>query len=170
MGNTDIKDALQNLDKLTQEEARIANSEILNINHSVLCTVVHVSERIQDISGDLQHIVQDVNGTIHNTVQDLDNRADRKLSLNSISFPSKPSQIFTGKQLRERLQTWLSAADPSTNHNILCGSQLKGTAQWFIRGTVFDQWKNTSSFLWIHGKRASLLSCFRAASLINHIL
>jgi len=168
VGNTDIKDALQNLDRLTQEEARIANAELLNIAHGVRCKVNRVSESIQVISEDLQG----VNDTLQNTVQDLDNRAEqvnRELSFNTISLPSEPLQILTGKQLRERLQTWISAADPSINHNILCDSQLEGTAQWFIRGIVFNQWKNTSPFLWVHGKRALLLSCFSATSLIVSI-
>ena len=123
MGNTDIKDALQNLDRLTQEEARIANAELLNIVHGVRCKVICVNESIQGISGDLQGIAQGVNDTIQsvgdrvedvhgifrrvddgvqdirNTVQGLDNRADRVdrelSSSNTIFLPTKPPQILT---------------------------------------------------------------------------
>ena len=35
MGNTEIEDMLQELDKLTQEEARMASAELLKITHSV---------------------------------------------------------------------------------------------------------------------------------------
>ena len=35
MGNTDIEDSLEKLDKLTQEEARMASAEQLKIAHGV---------------------------------------------------------------------------------------------------------------------------------------
>jgi len=35
MGNEEIEDALQELDKLTQEEARMASAELLKITHGV---------------------------------------------------------------------------------------------------------------------------------------
>ena len=35
VGNTDIEDSLQRLDKLTQEEARMANAESLKVIHNV---------------------------------------------------------------------------------------------------------------------------------------
>ena len=34
-GHTDIDDSLERLDKLTQEEARMASAELLKISHSV---------------------------------------------------------------------------------------------------------------------------------------
>src|ERR1700677_4369658 len=50
---------------------------------------------------------------------------------------------------------WFSSPDPSTNHVILCGAQHQGTANWFFRGSLFEEWKSTGSLLWIHGKRTS---------------
>jgi len=35
LGRNDIEDALKRLDKLTQEEARMATAEVLKITHSV---------------------------------------------------------------------------------------------------------------------------------------
>ena len=35
MGNTEIEDALQGLDKLTREEARMASAELLRMTHDV---------------------------------------------------------------------------------------------------------------------------------------
>ena len=50
---------------------------------------------------------------------------------------------------------WFSSPDPSTNHIILCGTQHQGPANWFFRGSIFEEWKSTGSLLWIHGKRMS---------------
>ena len=60
-----------------------------------------------------------------------------------------------GSQWRQDLRVWFSAPDPSTNHIIQCGAQHRGTANWFFRGSHFEEWKSTGSLLWIHGKRTS---------------
>lgn len=61
-----------------------------------------------------------------------------------------------GNQLREKLQTWLSPPDPSTNQNIARKVHHKGTATWFFEGSIFQEWKSSPSLLWLHGKRTSL--------------
>ncbi|KAH9968557.1 hypothetical protein BJV74DRAFT_271199 [Russula compacta] len=58
-------------------------------------------------------------------------------------------------QLRDRLLQWLSPPDPSINHNIACKAHHNDTAQWFFQGNIFNQWKSTGSFLWIHGMPGS---------------
>jgi hypothetical protein len=58
-------------------------------------------------------------------------------------------------QWRQNLRMWFSSPDPSTNHVLLCGVQHQGTANWFFRGCLFEEWKSTGSLLWIHGKRMS---------------
>ncbi|KAH9044097.1 hypothetical protein EDB83DRAFT_2295234, partial [Lactarius deliciosus] len=64
------------------------------------------------------------------------------------------SYVLIGNQVRESLRRWVTPPDPSTNHNIACGIQHGGTAQWFFRGGIFGSWRSaTSSLLWIYGKR-----------------
>ncbi|KAI0291533.1 hypothetical protein BC826DRAFT_955573 [Russula brevipes] len=63
--------------------------------------------------------------------------------------------IFIGTQSRQDLHRWLSPSDPSTNHNIACGSHHEGTAEWFFQGSIFKGWKSTGSLLWLHGKPGS---------------
>ena len=117
IGNTEIEDSLQRLDKLTQNEKLIASAELLKITHNVNCS----------------------------------------LSLTPAHL-SECSDIFTGNQLRDSLFRWLSPPDPSINHNVACKAHHNGTAQWFLQGSIFNQWKSTDPFLWIHGKRALLLA------------
>ena len=64
---------------------------------------------------------------------------------------------IAGSQLLQNLRGWLSPSDPSTNHNIACGSRHEGTAEWFFKGSIFIEWKTTGSLLWVHGKRTSML-------------
>ena len=97
IGRTDLEDALQRLDKLTHEEARMATAQVLRATH-----------------------------------------------------------ILSGNQLRESIHKWLSPPDPSTNHNIACGTHHKRTATWFFQGSIFKEWMATGSLLWIHGKRAPI--------------
>jgi hypothetical protein len=65
---------------------------------------------------------------------------------------------ITGIQMRERVRNWQSPSDPSTNHNIACDLQHKGSAEWFCDGSTFEEWMVTGSLLWIHGKRMLFLS------------
>jgi hypothetical protein len=121
-GNTDLEDSLQRLDRLTQEEARMASAEQLKM-----------AQNIDDKLG------LDIRSLLSNSHSD-------------------GANFFTGNQLRDYILRWLSPSDQSTNHIIACKARHNGTAQWFFDGSIFNEWKSTGSFLWIHGKRASLLA------------
>ena len=130
IGNTDIEDTLESLDKLTQEEARMASAEQLRIAHSVEESVMGVNRKLKGYNPFV-------------------------ISYRSC-FHSERSGLFTGNMLRDNLLRWLSPSDPSINHNIASKAHHDGTAQWFFQGRIFNQWKSVGSFLWVHGKRVFL--------------
>jgi hypothetical protein len=68
-------------------------------------------------------------------------------------FLTEVSNTLLGDQVRENLRRWVTPPDPSTNHNVACGTQHEGTARWFFRGGIFGEWKSSGSLLWIYGKR-----------------
>ena len=73
VGNTEIEDSLQRLDRLTQEEARMASAESLKVTHHIDDRVRDVQDDVQDVSNNIQNVdgrVQDVQGDVH----DVDNR------------------------------------------------------------------------------------------------
>ncbi|KAI0276067.1 hypothetical protein BGY98DRAFT_1188059 [Russula aff. rugulosa BPL654] len=87
VGNTDVEDSLQRLDRLTQEEERMASAELLKVTHGVDDRVRDVEGKVEDVQDDVQDIgnkvqnvdgrVQDVQGDVHDVgdkVQDVDNR------------------------------------------------------------------------------------------------
>ena len=82
IGNTDIEDSLEKLDKLTQEEARMASAEQLRIAHSVEGKVMGVDERVQGVGDDVQDVgkkVEDVNDKVqgvNDKVQDITDKAE----------------------------------------------------------------------------------------------
>ena len=78
--------------------------------------------------------------------------------LNFATARSLRSNLLAGNQLIQLLRSWLSPTDPSTNHNIARKAQHNGTAAWLFEGQIIIKWKSTGSLLWIHGKRAFLLS------------
>ncbi|KAF8463792.1 hypothetical protein DFH94DRAFT_686684 [Russula ochroleuca] len=79
-GNTDIEDSLNRLDKLTQEEARMASAELLKMTHSVDDGVKGVDDRVKGVDGKVQDVHSDVQGVrgdmqhLGNKVQDIDDR------------------------------------------------------------------------------------------------
>jgi hypothetical protein len=58
--------------------------------------------------------------------------------------------------MQKNFQHWLSPPDPSMNHRFVSKARHSGTAAWFFNGTTLTKWKETGSFLWIHGKRVFL--------------
>src|ERR1700677_887265 len=53
MGNIEIEDSLERLDKLTQEEARMASAEQLKMMHSVDGKVMGVDDRVRGVDDKL---------------------------------------------------------------------------------------------------------------------
>jgi uncharacterized protein YoxC len=72
-GNRDIDDSLARLDKLTQEEARMASAELLKMTHSIDDKVMGVDDRIKGVEGKMRDVRDDVHG-VGNKVQDVDDR------------------------------------------------------------------------------------------------
>ncbi|KAF8464188.1 hypothetical protein DFH94DRAFT_848875 [Russula ochroleuca] len=70
MGNTDIEDSLARLDKLTQEEARMASAELLKITQGVDDRVKNVQGKIQDVRSDVHDVGNQVQG-IEGKVEDV---------------------------------------------------------------------------------------------------
>jgi methyl-accepting chemotaxis protein len=59
-GNTDLEDRLDKLDKLTQEEARMASAELLKMTHSVDIKVMGVDDRVKGVEEKVQGVCDDV--------------------------------------------------------------------------------------------------------------
>jgi len=68
IGNTEAEDSLQRLDKLTQEEARMASAELLKVTHRVEGKVKGVDDKVQDVRSDVQDVGQ--------KVEDVDKRVE----------------------------------------------------------------------------------------------
>jgi hypothetical protein len=60
MGNREIEDSLERLDKLTQEEARMASAEQLKMTHNVDGRVMGVDDRVRGVSGQVEGVRGDV--------------------------------------------------------------------------------------------------------------
>jgi archaellum component FlaC len=74
-GMKDIEDALQRLDKLTQEEARMAAAEGLTISRGIDDRVKVVDERLEGVDGRVQSVDVKVEG-IEDQVQLVDNKVE----------------------------------------------------------------------------------------------
>ena len=70
-GNRGIEDSLERLDKLTQEEARMASAEQLKMTHRVDDRVRSVEGQVQDVDSKVQGVDNKVQG-VDDRVQDID--------------------------------------------------------------------------------------------------
>jgi methyl-accepting chemotaxis protein len=82
-GNREIEDSLERLDKLTQEETRMASAEQLKMTYSVDDRVRGVGSQVQDVRGDVQGVgnkVQDVEDRVQgidSNVRGIDGKLDQ---------------------------------------------------------------------------------------------
>ena len=62
MGRTDIEDALQRLDKLTQEEARMATAEGLKATHGIDNKVEDIGDKVKGVDNKIQEVDKKIHG------------------------------------------------------------------------------------------------------------
>ena len=96
-----------------------------------------------------------ISENIHQVVTDL-NKEKRETFFDVVVVDLDHEDRPTGDNLQEKIFGWLSAPDPWKNHHTACKSRHRGTADWFIQGNVFLDWRTSevpSSLLWVHGKR-----------------
>ncbi|KAN0139500.1 hypothetical protein V8E53_003001, partial [Lactarius tabidus] len=137
-GLADLEDALKKLDRLTQEEARMAHAEVLRITHTIRDGVKTVDGKVEEVGDKVQVVI--------------DAATDTKLIIQQVA---NDIDDIKWNQLIQLLRSWLSPADPSTNHNTARKAQHNGTAAWLFQGQIIIKWKSTGSLLWIHGKPGS---------------
>jgi hypothetical protein len=143
-GITKLDDGLKKLDKMTNEEARMANAEGLRLGYDIEKKVEGVDQKVQRVGAQVKVVEEKVN--------------DAKRSSLLVFSPAVEylTQSITGNELLISLRVWQSPSDPSTNHNFASHRQHKGTAEWFCRSSKVEEWKVAGSLLWIHGKRMHL--------------
>ncbi|KAH9965646.1 hypothetical protein BJV74DRAFT_911015 [Russula compacta] len=155
VGRTDIEDALGRLDKLTQEEARMAAAESLKATHGVDDKVVRVENEVQVVSDQVLGVSSQVHG-IGDQVQGVDHKINVVIDGgDKIREEIQAIASDVGNQMRQNLENWLSPPDPSINYNTASDAHHEGTAVWFTQSRSFDNWKQSNSLIWIHGKPGS---------------
>ncbi|KAH9041905.1 hypothetical protein EDB83DRAFT_2524063 [Lactarius deliciosus] len=168
VGKTDIEDALRRLDRLTQEEVRMATAQLLKITHGVDYKVTKIDDEVKGVDDK----VKDVGDSVKLV---LDDGKETKVIAQQTAREATAIMQFMANnvdevkmsQWRQDFRKWLSSPDPSTNHIIFCAAQHQGTARWFFRSSFLAEWKSAGSLLWIHGKPGSGKSVLCSAIIQN---
>ncbi|KAN0105744.1 hypothetical protein V8E52_010703 [Russula decolorans] len=130
-GEKKMEAMVQRLDRLTQDEARQTVPQILKVVHGL---VENMKVVVDDGEVSVDHLKKTLE-IMHRVASDL-NKAKRD-------------------SLQKDLFGWLSPPDPWKNHHAACISRHRGTAEWFIQGNTFSEWRTSEvpgSLLWVHGK------------------
>ena len=95
-GRTDLEDAVERLDKLTQEEARTALAEVLRITHSVRDEVKAVDGKVESMGDRVEDMGDKVEG-IGDKVLCVDEKVQIVIDgARGVSYQSPiPSNIYT---------------------------------------------------------------------------
>ncbi|KAH9178009.1 hypothetical protein EDB89DRAFT_1844211, partial [Lactarius sanguifluus] len=152
VGRNDVEDALQRLDRLTQEEARMAAVEALTITRGIDDKVDGVDERVQRVDTKVEGI--------DDRVRSVDNKVGsvtQGVKENGVAIQQVVDQVSSLNQneLRKDLRKWIAPPDPSVNYNTASDAHHEGTAAWCTEGNTLADWKTSGSLLWIHGKPGS---------------
>ena len=92
---------------------------------------------------------------MHQVASDM-NKAKREPFFDVVVADRDHRDCSTGDSLQKNIFDWLSPPDPWKNHHAACKSHHRGTAEWFIQGNTYLEWRTSevpSSLLWVHGKR-----------------
>ncbi|KAH9178014.1 hypothetical protein EDB89DRAFT_2239731 [Lactarius sanguifluus] len=145
VGRNDVEDALQRLDRLTQEEARMAAVEALMITRGIDDKMDGVNEKVQCVNTKVEGIDNKV-GSVTQGVEE-----------NGVAIQRVVNQVsgLNRHELRKDLRKWIAPPDPSVNYNAASRAHHAGTAAWCIKGNTLADWKTSGSLLWIHGKPGS---------------
>ena len=120
--------------------------------HGLMDNLDHIMEGLDEIKDDMGEMKDDV-GDIRDDVVEIKCSCSVTLLLLYWRLNLPP-----GNQIEQDVRKWFSPPDPSVNYNTACEAYQKGTAAWFFQGSIFKEWELIDSLLWIHGKRAFLLS------------
>ena len=78
---------------------------------------------------------------------------------NVVGGPSRPAVTTTVSnnlrwdKIKDAINKWLDPPDLEESLNRVRQARHKGTAEWFLRGSQFEQWKSSGTLFWIHGMR-----------------
>ena len=92
---------------------------------------------------------------MHQVASDM-NKAKREPIFDIVVADWDHRDCPTGDSLQKDIIEWLSPPDPWKNHHVACKSHHRGTAEWFIQGNTYSEWRTSEvpgSLLWVHGKR-----------------
>lgn len=131
LGDAEIESILRRLDRLTQEEARMMDAQILEVVYGLMNNMKVVMNGGEASTSVIRKSLV--------TMQDI------------ISEMNKINR----DGLQEKSRRWLSPPDPSKNQVIARRDNRDGSAVWFTGGATFENWKATGCLLWIHGKPGS---------------
>ncbi|KAN0129857.1 hypothetical protein V8E53_012329 [Lactarius tabidus] len=150
IGRKDVEDALQLLDKLTQEEARMAAAESLTITR-------RIDERMEGVDERLEGVDDRVRAVDHNVIE------GARATGVAIQLVANQVSDLKRNELRKDLRKWVAPPDPSVNFNVASSAHHEGTAAWCTGGNTLAEWKISGSLLWIHGKPGSGKSILSSA-------
>ncbi|KAI9455297.1 hypothetical protein F5148DRAFT_394674 [Russula earlei] len=153
-GNSHLKDEIHKFTCLIHEEVGLAIAEQSKMGNR---EVIRVDEGFQGVSGDMEDLGRR-SEELDNIAQGVGgNESDIRKKEKAQGLDRK-LHLVNRNPLQDSLLRWLSPPDPSINYNTARKACHNGTARWFFRGTVFNHWKSTPSLLWLHGKRAFLIT------------
>ncbi|KAH9957508.1 hypothetical protein BC827DRAFT_653255 [Russula dissimulans] len=132
LGENEVEVVLQRLDRLTLDEARMTATQTLEVVYGLV-------KNMKVVMDDGRLLMDDIHRALVN-LQQLASEINK----------------WRRDELQRDVRWWLHPPDPSINHNSARKAHHEGSAEWFLHGNTFPEWKAaTGSLLWIRGNPGS---------------
>ncbi|QSZ37359.1 hypothetical protein DSL72_009457 [Monilinia vaccinii-corymbosi] len=108
---------------------------IMSYSQSIKMDTRKIDEHTRSVRNDMRDIRDTVNqqGSVFSNIKDGQEAANQEYR-------------------KDKFKSWLSTADPRTNHDSARKHFEPGTGSWFLQSTEYCSWKvSENSFLWIQG-------------------
>ncbi|KAI9447183.1 hypothetical protein BJY52DRAFT_1228423 [Lactarius psammicola] len=163
IGRKDVEDALQRLDALTQEEARMAAAEALTITRGIDDKVKDVNDKVKDVDDKVEGVDERVQAvdikvdgiydrvrTVDSKVQRVDHRVGtviQGVKETGVAIQQVANQVtdLNRNELRKDLRKWITPPDPSVNYNTASDSHHDaGSGKSILSSVIIRDIKSTS--------------------------
>ncbi|KAH9058309.1 hypothetical protein EDB87DRAFT_936904 [Lactarius vividus] len=128
VGRRDIEDALQRLDRLTQEEVEGVDGRVQSVDMKVEGVdnkVERVDDKVQGVSDRVTKVDDRVQGVDDRVGTVIEGGRETRTAIQQVE--NRVTEL-NRSWLRKNLRKWITPPDPSVNYNTACSAHHTGTA------------------------------------------
>ena len=156
---TNLLSAIERVSISVNESVTGSKQDLQSVKHATSFTRDVVAQSQQDLQS-LKEATSRTNDMTERSSQEMLSLSRAVTAVHATITTTKETSVDVQKEMKKgneasqkkSIHEWLSAPDPSMEHNRARSSRQSDTGLWFTESTDFARWKSEKSLLWLHGK------------------